>query len=134
MKEILLINIVGEDRPGLTARLTRTLAGFDVDVLDIGQSVIHDTLSLGLLVGLPAPAQHSSELKEILLRTSELGMQVRFTTVSEESYGHWVSGQGRPRYIITLLARKITALHLSRVTAVVAACELNIDGITRLVR
>jgi phosphoserine phosphatase len=101
-------------------------------VLDIGQSVIHDTLSLGVLVELPEPAQESSVLKDILFRTYELGMQVRFTPISEESYGQWVMGQGRPRYIITLLARKITARHLSRVTSVVASYQLNIDGINRL--
>jgi phosphoserine phosphatase len=94
--------------------------------------VIHDTLSLGVLVELPEPAQESSVLKDILFRTYELGMQVRFTPIGEESYGQWVSGQGRPRYIITLLARKITARHLSRVTSVVAAYDLNIDGINRL--
>ena len=132
MKEILLINIAGEDKPGVTASVTEILAGFDVNVLDIGQSVIHDTLSLGVLVELPESAQQSSVLKDILFRTYELGMQVRFTPIGEESYGHWVSGQGRPRYIITLLARKITARQLSRVTAVVAGAELNIDGINRL--
>ena len=87
LKEILLINISGEDKPGLTASMTGILAGFDVNVLDIGQAVIHDTLSLGVLVELPTPAQQSSVLKDILFRTYELGMQVRFTPIGEESYG-----------------------------------------------
>lgn len=132
MKELLLINIAGEDKPGVTATVTGILAGFDVNVLDIGQSVIHDTLSLGVLVELPELAQTSSVLKDILFSTYELGLQVRFTPIGEESYSQWVQGQGRPRYIITLLARKITALHLSRVTSVVADGDLNIDGISRL--
>lgn len=132
MKEILLINISGEDQPGLTATITDILSGFDVNVLDIGQAVIHDTLSLGILVELPGPTEESSILKDILFRTWELGMQARFTPISEDSYFHWMSGQGLPRYIITLLARRITARHLSRVTSVVARFDLNIDGITRL--
>ena len=132
MKEILLINISGEDKPGLTASVTGILAGFNVNVLDVGQAVIHDTLSLGVLVELPSPADQASVLKDILYRAHELGIQVRFTPISEESYGHWVAGQGRARYIITLLARKITAHHLARVSSVVSRHALNIDAINRL--
>ncbi len=132
MKEILLINISGEDKPGVTASVTEILAGFEVNILDIGQAVIHDTLSLGVLLEVPTPSGDSSVLKEILFRTHELGLQIRFTPITEESYGHWVAGQGRARYIITLLARKITAYHLSRVTGVVSGHGLNIDGIQRL--
>lgn len=132
MKEILLINISGEDKPGLTATITEILSGFDVNVLDIGQAVIHDTLSLGVLVEMPGPSEESTILKDILFRTWELDMQVRFTPISEDSYAKWVSGQGLPRYIVTLLARRVSARHLSRVTSVVAAHGLNIDGISRL--
>ncbi len=132
MKEILLINISGEDKPGLTASITDILAGFDANILDVGQAVMHDALSLGILVELPSASTHSSVLKDILLRAHELGIQVRFTPISEESYGQWVAGQGRARYIVTLLARKITAHHLARVTGVVSRYGLNIDAINRL--
>ena len=53
MYEPILISITGMDRPGITASITQVLAGFDVHVLDIGQSVIHDALSLGMLVQIP---------------------------------------------------------------------------------
>ena len=132
LKELLLINISGEDKPGVTASITEILAGYDVNVLDIGQAVIHETLALGVLVELPAASQETTALNDILMRTHELGLQVRFTPISEDSYDHWVSGQGRTRYIISLLARKITALHLARVTGVVSGYGLNIDDIHRL--
>jgi phosphoserine phosphatase len=131
LKEILLINISGEDKPGLTASVTDILASFDVNILDVGQAVIHDTLSLGILVELPSATSDSSVLKDILFR-AHAGMQIRFTPISEESYGHWVAGQGRAKYIVTLLARKITAHHLARVTGVVSRYGLNIDAINRL--
>ena len=72
-----------EDKPGLTATITGILAGFEVNVLDIGQAVIHDTLSLGVLVEFPGPSAESSILKDILFRTWEMGMQVRFTQYFE---------------------------------------------------
>ena len=54
------------------------------------------------------------------------------TPVSSESYSYWVEAQGLARYIITLLARKITSDQLARVTAVIAKHGLNIDSINRL--
>ena len=49
MEELILIRITGEDRPGLTACIMNILASHDVDIQDIGQAVIHSTLSLGIL-------------------------------------------------------------------------------------
>lgn len=132
MREIVLINIAGADRPGVTSSLTAILAQFNVNVLDIGQAVIHDTLSLGMLIEVPSSAESSPLLKDILFRCHELGLQVRFTPISAESYQHWVSGQGKPRHIITVLARKITAEHIARVSAIISDFGLNIDRIDRL--
>jgi phosphoserine phosphatase len=132
LKEIVLINISGADKPGLTASVTEVLASFNVNVLDVGQAVIHDTLSLGVLVELPSPGEKANVLENIQLRARELDIQLRFTPISEESYGQWVAHQGRARYIVTLLARKISAHHLARVTGIVSRYALNIDAINRL--
>lgn len=132
MKEIILINIAGDDKPGLTSSVTEILALYEVNILDIGQAVIHDTLSLGILIEVPETSESSPVLKDILFRTHELGLTVRFSPVDPQSYGHWVDGQGKQRHIITLLARKITAEHLSAVTTVVSKNKLNIDRIDRL--
>jgi phosphoserine phosphatase len=132
VNEIILINIAGDDRPGVTSTITSILADHQVNILDIGQAVIHDNLSLGLLVEVPAGAEAASILKDILFRTHEMGMQVRFLPVTPESYNQWVSGQGKQRHIVTLLARKITARHIAGVTDVVSRYALNIDRIDRL--
>ncbi|MFB1036374.1 MAG: ACT domain-containing protein, partial [Sinobacterium sp.] len=132
MKEIVLINVSGEDKPGLTSSITGILSDYDVSVLDIGQAVIHNTLSLGLLVEMSATGDSSPVLKDILFRVHELDLQARFTPVSEASYTDWVAQQGKPKHIVTLLARKINANHISKVTALMAAYNLNIDRIDRL--
>lgn len=131
MKEIVLINITGPDRPGLTAAITGILARENVKILDIGQAVIHDTLSFGILVEMAGEGS-SDVLKDVLFRGYELDQQVRFTPVSPEEYGRWVTGQGKPRHIVTLLARRITAEHIARVSAITARYQLNIDHIDRL--
>lgn len=129
--ELILINISGNDHPGVTAALTEILARYGAMILDIGQSNIHHTLSLGILF--KTDSSVSGEImKELLFKASELDMQIRFTPVSEEQYTDWVGRQGKSRWIITILGRRLTARHIALVTDVVTAQNLNIDSIRRL--
>lgn len=132
MTELVLIRVTGADKPGLTSNISAILAQYDVTILDIGQAEIHDTLSLGILAAIPSDAESGSVLKDVLFKAHELGLSVRFTPVTPESYEHWVGGQGKSRHIITLLAREIEAQAIASITAIVADYDLNIDQITRL--
>ena len=128
MSELCLINISGEDRPGLTAEITGLLSEFDAEILDVGQSVIHNHLSLGILISLPGP----TTLQELERRTERFPIAIRFSAVTLDSYDDWIGLQGRNRYILTLLARRIKASHIAVVANIVSANGLNIDNITRL--
>ena len=132
MIELVLIRVSGTDKPGLTANITAILAQYKVTILDIGQAEIHDSLSLGILAAIPSTAESAPVLKDVLFKAHALGLTVSFTPVDSESYEHWVSGQGKDRHIITLLARTISAEHIACITAIVAEHGLNIDNITRL--
>ncbi|SIS93272.1 phosphoserine phosphatase SerB [Neptunomonas antarctica] len=132
MKEIILLTISGEDKPGVTSTITSILAGFQVNILDIGQAVIHNTLSLGILIEVPQVSESSPILRDLLFKTHAMDMKVRFQPIGEDEYEQWVAGQGKPRHIITLLARKITAEHIAAVAEIAARHDLNIDKITRL--
>lgn len=131
VRELILVNISGADQSGLTAALTEILARYDATVLDIGQADIHHTLSLGILF---MTDSHSSGdiLKELLFTTAKLKVQVTFNIVSEEEYNEWVGRQGKNRYIITILGRKITAEQICATSKVISEQGLNIDAITRL--
>ena len=129
--ELILITISGEDKPGVTAALTSILALHNASILDIGQADIHNMLALGILFN--AQEGNSGEiLKEILFKSYELDVQVRFRPITEKEYSHWVSLQGKNRYIITLLSRKLSAKQISAVTSIVSEQGLNIDHINRL--
>ncbi|MHA7880402.1 MAG: phosphoserine phosphatase SerB [Saccharospirillum sp.] len=132
MSTILMLKVSGDDRPGLTAELTRTLAQFGVTLLDLGQSVIHDQVSLGILLQLPDHVDTSALLKDVLYKAHELGIDARFTPVEDSAYQEWVEQQGKDRYVLTLLARRITAEQLARVSREVSRQGLNIQDITRL--
>ena len=90
MSEILLINVSGQDKAGLTASLTSILARYEVNILDIGQAVIHNTLSLGMLIEIPAAAEPWPVLKDLVFRAHELGVDLDFQPVAPEDYNHWV--------------------------------------------
>ena len=132
MREILLINVAGEDKPGITSAVSRVLDEHGADILDIGQAVIHDNLNLGILVMIPDGQPSALVQKEILFSLYAMDMRVRFQPIAESSYEHWVEQQGKPRHIVTLLARRVAAHHIARVTAVTVEQGLNIDKITRL--
>ena len=129
--EIIQINISGEDKPGLTSSLTTILAHYDAFILDIGQANIHSSMTMGILIKTTAD-KSGFIMKDLLFKASELGVMIRFTPVSEERYDAWVKRQGRNRYIVTLLGRKVTAQHIANVTQAVYEEGLNIDSIRRL--
>ena len=132
MSEIILIQVSGMDRPGITVTLTEVLAQYGIDVLDIGQSVIHDTLSLGMLIEVPTESSACPVFRDLLFRAHELGLNIRFKPVADAAYEQWVTEQGRHKHIVTLLGRTIRAEHIAKVAAIVAEHQLNIDQITRL--
>jgi len=132
MAEVILINLTGPDRPGITSELSAILAQHDVRVLDIGQAVIHDTLTLGILVELPQESESHPVLKDLLFKTHEWDLQTRFTPVGVEEYERWVSAQGQQRHIMTLIGNRLTARHLQGLGDVAMRHGLNIDNITRL--
>lgn len=129
--EIIQINISGEDKPGLTSSLTGILACHDAFILDIGQSNIHQSLTLGILF-MTTPERSGQIMKELLFKASEMNISIRFEPITEEQYSNWVTGQGKHRYIITMVGRRITAAHISSVTKVISDEGLNIDDINRL--
>ncbi len=129
--ELIMISISGADRPGVTAALSEILAAYDAQILDIGQADIHHNLTLGLLI--KTDSSVSGEiLKDLLFKGYELNVQVRFSPVEETDYADWVGLQGKNRWIVTVLGRRLTARHIAAVSRVIADQNLNIERIQRL--
>ena len=129
--EIILININGADRPGVTAALTEILAKNNAVILDIGQADIHNHLSLGILFQ-STEGNSGDIMKELLFNSYELDVNIRFNPITEQEYSKWVGMQGKNRYIITILSRKLTAKQIAGVSRIVAEQDMNIDDIKRL--
>jgi phosphoserine phosphatase len=132
MREIILIQIAGTDRDGLLAGIMGQLAESGVTILDISQSVIHDDLSLGVLIEVPRENESSPILKDLLYWAHNQGLHLKFSPVTEDDYERWVGVQGRKRHIVTVLGRTITAANLAAMAEVITSHGLSIDCITRL--
>jgi phosphoserine phosphatase len=132
MREIILIQISGTDRDGLLAGIMGQLAESGVTILDISQSVIHDDLSLGVLIEVPRESESSPILKDLLFWAHNQGLHLKFSPVTEDDYERWVGMQGRRRHIVTVLGRTITAANLAAMAEVITGNGLSIDCITRL--
>ncbi len=131
-REIVLMNVSGIDQPGMMAMLTSRMAEFQVDILDVGQAVIHDTLSLGFLLETPGGDEGAALQAALREDARAKDIPVRFTTVDAERYSEWVRGQFSRRYILTVLSGRLAAAHLARISSSTRDAGLNIETIRRL--
>ena len=130
-EEQILVGIAGQDRPGVTASVTETLAKYDEQILDIGQADIHSTLSLGILFRI-SEKMSGQVMKELLFKATELNINIDFKPVGDEEYEGWVEQQGKNRYILTVIGRSLSAKQIAAAARVIRDQGLNIDSIIRL--
>ena len=126
-----LIHFSGPDAPGLTAELTGILAQYGVSILDIGQAVVHESLSLGMLVDVN-PANLDSLESALASRAQQLGLSCRVKPIPEQALQHWMRNLRQSHFVVTLLGWSISARDLSRVSAIVSSHGMNVDRIERL--
>jgi phosphoserine phosphatase len=127
-----LVHFSGPDKPGLTAALTGVLVDHNVRILDIGQAVVHENVSLGILLEIPEGCDFGAIRSVLHHRAHELGLLARFTPVAGDALQHWVRGLGHQHFIVTVLGRSITAEQLARISALIASHSMNIERIERL--
>lgn len=128
----ILLQISGPDRSGLTANLTRILAQHNVQILDIGQAVVHETLALSMLLEIPAGSDFTALRAELQNHAHALELHAKFAPVAKDALQHWLHGLGRQHFIVTVLGHAITASQLARISGILAAHAMNIDRIDRL--
>lgn len=132
MSEIYLLQVAGQNEGHLTREVLSLLAQHQVSVLDIGQAVIHEALTLGVLIEVPSSTPPQPLLDALDFLGKEKRVKLWYTPISRIKYDEWVGLQGNNRYIVTLLARKLTALQISTVMAVIDSSNMVVDNITRL--
>ncbi|MGD8831244.1 MAG: phosphoserine phosphatase SerB [Pseudomonadales bacterium] len=130
--QIVLLNVSGQDQPGLMAMLTSVLSPYQVRILDLGQAVIHDELNLGMLLDIEVPDALEAVLGALRSACEDASVVLRTERISAADYEEWVASHGKPRLILTLLAAGVSGAQLAAVTRIVHEQGLNIDSIRRL--
>ena len=132
MQEIILISFLGSDQPKQFTRLMQVLSVHRLQILDVGQAVIHNQLTLGIVVSSDDQTATALAMREILILAQDIGLTVRFKPIPANEYQQWVAEGGRTKYIVTALAPELTASHLQSVTKIVSDQGFNIETVTRL--
>ena len=132
MQEIILISFLGPDQPNQFTRLMQVLSVHRLQILDVGQAVIHNQLTLGIVVSSDDQTATALAMREILILAQDIGLTVRFKPIPANEYQQWVAEGGRTKYIVTALAPELTASHLQSVTKIVSDQGFNIETVTRL--
>ena len=134
--QVVLINVSGRDRPGITSGLVSVLNNYPINILDIDQAVIHNRLSWGMLVDVNpdglSPSGSDALFRELLFAAHDMDLDIRFTPISESEYNDWIAGSGHDRHIITVLGRRLGADVFTQVTRLVSSQNWNISSIQRL--
>ena len=126
-KNLVLVTVTGKDHPGITAQLTRLISQYsDYNIIDIGQSLIHGTLSLSLLVKLPKTKNKHQEIENkmrSLCQNLEMTLSLKFL---EEDY----NSQSGDKYILSCVANKnISAGFIADISEKLADNTINIQQI-----
>ena len=126
MKSI-LINVTGQDNPGITAELMGILGKAQARMLDVQQTVVGKVLGLSIQVSLDDQTQPL--LKELLFKAHELGVHLDFHTLDQAEP---TDREERKRYAMTLLASELKPSAIHQVTSLLARHRWNIDTISSL--
>lgn len=76
-EELVVISVIGADKPGIVAGITAVLAKHNVNIVDIAQTVVRGIFSMIMVVDLSTGDISLSKLREELsIRGRELGVEV----------------------------------------------------------
>ena len=120
-----LILVSGEDRPGITESLMKTLSAFSVNIIDIEQLVIRDRLLLTVLLSLDEA--HAEAITEDLNALQEqIGLDIAIDFTQQDSTK--MSGE---TLRVVIVGNAIKPSGLAAVSAQIAKLGGNISAIKR---
>ncbi|MCS7139649.1 MAG: ACT domain-containing protein [Candidatus Nezhaarchaeota archaeon] len=76
-KDLIVVTVLGVDRPGIVAGITSVLASFNVNIEDISQTVLRNLFAMILIADMSKATCTLRELREKLeAKAKELGVEV----------------------------------------------------------
>lgn len=131
--KIILVTVSGPDYPGITSRLMRIIADFNVGIRDMGQAVTHGLLSLSFVLELNSGDQNKSSgavLKDLLFEANKLGLSLSYKVVDSIIKNENLQDE---KFVVTCVAPTlITSTFVADLAKILADHQINIERIDKV--
>ncbi|MCK6594505.1 MAG: phosphoserine phosphatase SerB [Bacteriovoracaceae bacterium] len=131
--KIILVTVSGPDYPGITTRLMRIIADFNVGIRDMGQAVTHGLLSLSFVLELNSGDQNNSSgavLKDLLFEANKLGLSLSYKVVDSIIKNENLQDE---KFVVTCVAPTlITSIFVADLAKILADHQINIERIDKV--
>lgn len=131
--KIILVTVSGPDYPGITSRLMRIIADFNVGIRDMGQAVTHGLLSLSFVLELNSGDQNKSSgavLKDLLFEANKLGLSLSYKVVDSIVKNENLQDE---KFVVTCVAPTlITSTFVADLAKILADHQINIERIDKV--
>lgn len=126
-KDLLMVTVSGNDRPGITAAFSQVFLDYGVEVSDIGQTSLQDMLGLYFLLDLSrSTGGKDSVLKELLFEANRLDLSIQFKLMSRDD----LSALNQRRLVV--LTHFGGTRTLAEISAILGKNGVNIESISTL--
>lgn len=125
--EKIVISVVGQDRPGLVAALSRTLFELDCNIENVSQSILQSVFGAIFIVAAPDGLTVESLQASLARTASPLALEVSVTGCPNDDTGDALPEAGDP-FVITTTGPDQKGL-VAATTAVMAAHGINITNL-----
>lgn len=130
--KIILVTVSGPDYPGITARLMRIIADFNVGIRDMGQAVTHGLLSLSFVLELNSDDNKSSGavLKDLLFEANKMGLSLSYKVVDSIVKNENLQDE---KFVVTCVApTTITSSFVADLAKTLSDHKINIERIDKV--
>lgn len=112
-KRFLITNVSGINRPGILATLTQIFLEHNVEIVDLQQSSLHDTVGLYFLVDLSNASDSKENLiKDLLFEASQLNLLVNYRLLSPDELR---TDKHEKLYVLTFFGGTRAVAELSKI-------------------
>jgi phosphoserine phosphatase len=113
--DLLMVNISGPDRPGILAAFAKVLQNYNIEIVDIQQASLQQTMGLQLLLKFEAASQsRDSAIKDLLFEGSQLSLTLNFKLLAPDRIQGF---DQRKRLVLTYFGDTRAIAELSKVLA-----------------
>ena len=114
-KNLLMVSISGPDRPGILAAFAKVLQNYSIEILDIQQASLRQTIGLHLLLKFDAASQSKdSAIKDLLFEGNQLNLTLNFKLIAPDQIQ---AIDQRKRLVLTYFGDTHAIAELSKVLA-----------------